>query len=102
MSDLYRDRLVALAEKWETAARAETEADTFRNGFLSGQNWAAGALRAILWDVECAAGDVERDREYLVDRAARLLAKRNNAILGDADREDAQAVVDLILGAVSA
>ena len=59
-------------------------------------------LRGLLGDVGSCMTSAEAERDDLVERAARLLAKRNGVVVGEFDREDAAAVVDLILGAVSA
>lgn len=59
-------------------------------------------LRGLLGDVGSVMTAAEAERNDLVEGAARLLAKRNGVAMGEFDREDAAAVVDLILGAVSA
>lgn len=59
-------------------------------------------LRGLLEHVGKGMTSAAAERDDLVERAARLLAKRNGVAVGEFDREDAAAVVDLILGAVSA
>lgn len=62
---MFKDRLLDMIRRWEQASREdETEADTFRNGYLSGQNWAASNLRELLADVEQAEWSAAADDRF--------------------------------------